>query len=78
MNPKDFTDPAGELVEAGRGASAYRAFVPAPLPPRVEWAGLVTPLAAATLSLGQLGGTGHTLPNPHLLLRPFLDHRDGR
>lgn len=51
----------------------YRAFHPAPLPPELEW----TPALAAALSdasnlVGRLAGEGRRLPNPHLLIRPFV------
>lgn len=49
------------------------AYVPSPLPPQIEWtSGLVAELSAADRSLGRLAGEGRRLPNPHLLLRPFI------
>lgn len=61
---------SGQLFRLSGGGSA---FVPKPLPPAIEW----TPLLVRTLSdadrrVGQLAGEGARLPNPHLLLRPFL------
>jgi Fic family protein len=56
----------------GRGEGAYHAFVPAPLPPRLELApGLVALLSEADRAVGRLGGVGQNLPNPHLLIGPF-------
>jgi Fic family protein len=61
--------PAGTLVPTIDGAQA---FVPAPLPPcPLDLGRLATPLANATLALGELSGIGRTLPNPDLLIRPF-------
>jgi Fic family protein len=49
------------------------AFVPAPLPPRsLELEPLVPLIARATRALGELSGIGRTLPNPYLLIRPFM------
>lgn len=60
----------GTLTDIGSG---FVAFVPASLPPVIEWTGeLVASLSAADQALGQLAGVGRTLPNPHLLIRPFL------
>jgi Fic family protein len=62
--------PPGRWVE---GPGGYRAFVPAPLPPAIEWSqGLVAASADAHLLLGRLAGEGSRLPNPHIFIRPFL------
>ena len=51
----------------------YTAFVPAPLPPKLEWKpSLVNALSDADRLIGRLAGEGHNLPNPHLLIRPFV------
>lgn len=53
--------------------TGYRAFVPDPLPPTVEWRPeLLRSLSDADRLLGQLAGEGSQLPNPHLLIRPFV------
>lgn len=53
--------------------SGYTAFVPNPLPPRLQWAPeLVRALSDADRLVGRLAGEGGRLPNPHLLLRPFV------
>lgn len=50
-----------------------RAFVPAPLPPRLEWTpAIVVALSDAALVLGRLSGQGAGFQNPHLLIRPFI------
>jgi Fic family protein len=61
----------GRWVEGGAGGS--RAFVPAPLPPAIEWSqALVAASAEAHLLLGRLAGEGSRLPNPHVFIRPFV------
>jgi Fic family protein len=50
-----------------------RAFVPAPLPPKLEWTQDILHAASeANLILGRLAGLGARMRNPHLLLRPFM------
>jgi Fic family protein len=51
----------------------YRAFLPDPLPPTFQWTpALIRALSDADLVLGRLAGEGRQLPNPHLLMRPFI------
>jgi Fic family protein len=51
----------------------YWAFVPHPLPPKLAWSpSLVTALSDADRALGELSGLGRSLPNPHLLIVPFI------
>jgi Fic family protein len=60
----------GRMVKCPHGHSA---FVPDPLPPRIEWSpSLLRALSEADLLLGKLAGEGRRLPNPHLLIRPFV------
>ncbi len=62
--------PSGKLI---RSTGGYRAFVPNPLPPKLEWDDdLVSILSKADIALGTLSGLGETLPNPHLLIYPFI------
>lgn len=71
MLTENFTaNSSGRLVKAAQG---YLAFVPNPLPPSVElsW-DLVGRLSAAEQAISQLAGVGLTLPNPHLLIGPFI------
>lgn len=57
----------------GKKAPWYSAFVPAPLPPTLVWTPkLVGLLSAADRLIGKLAGEGGRLPNPHVLLRPFV------
>lgn len=71
MNPDDFKDsPSGSLVPTIQGCMA---FVPCPLPPKaLDLGRLASPLATAMHALGELSGLGRALPNPFLLIRPFM------
>lgn len=71
MDPEAFLDSSvGRVV---RTLSGYWAFVPHPLPPTFPWTpGLVSTLSEADRALGELAGLGRSLPNPHLLIRPFV------
>ena len=65
--------PSGRYLSFGSGPEAYRAFVPAPLPPEIALdLDLVRTLSDADRALGELAGLGRNLANPHLLIRPFL------
>jgi Fic family protein len=56
-----------------RCPGGYLAFVPDPLPPELNWTPkLVTALSDADRLIGRLAGEGGKLPNPHLLMRPFV------
>jgi Fic family protein len=51
----------------------YSAFVPSPLPPALDWTPrLVRLLSDADRLIGKLAGEGGRLPNPHVLMRPFV------
>jgi Fic family protein len=52
---------------------SYSSFVPAPLPPKLEWTPrLIGALSDADRLVGRLAGEGGRLPNPHILIRPFV------
>lgn len=71
MQSSDFTKrKSGTLVKHERG---YWAFVPNSLPPNIEltW-DLAGEISAADRGLSELAGITRTLPNPHLLIRPFM------
>src|SRR5581483_3180841 len=52
---------------------SYSAFVPAPLPPVLVWTPrLIGVLSDADRLIGRLAGEGGRLPNPHVLMRPFV------
>ncbi len=62
--------PPGRAVKIKQGVYAH---VPDPLPPRLEWTPtLMRSLSEADRLIGWLAGEGRRLPNPHLLMRPFL------
>jgi Fic family protein len=74
MNPDAYQAPSiGRPVRVGRGDTAYWAFAPEPvlravnLSPRT-----VVLLSEADRALGELAGIGIRLPNPHLLIQPYL------
>lgn len=71
MNPKDFrVRKAGRAV---RTAGGYWAFVPAPLPPKLAYDDdFVRLLSRADAALSELSGLGRLLPNPHLLIGPWM------
>jgi len=74
MNPDRFRkSSAGRLLRVGKGEAAYWAFVPNPLPPALKFdPELVRTLSEADRSLGELAGLGRTMPNPNLLIGPFI------
>src|SRR5438093_13065263 len=67
---------AGRRRPHGRRAKAiggYLASLPDPLPPPIQWStGLASRLSEADRAIGRLAGEGRRLPNPHLLIRPFV------
>ena len=51
----------------------YDAFLPDPLPPSLVFTPKISrALSEADLLIGRLAGEGRQLPNPHLLIRPFI------
>ena len=70
MKSSSAGSPSGRWVKTLEG---YRAFHPSPLPPEIAWTPkLVRALSHADRLLGRLAGEGRRLPNPHLLIRPFV------
>jgi len=71
VNPADFRAPeAGRVIRARGG---YHAFLPAPLPPKLSYEDdLVLALSRADSALSELSGLGRHLPNPHLLIAPYV------
>ncbi len=71
INPQDFHAPeAGRVIKTPQG---YAAFLPAPLPPKLTYEhGLVLALSRADAALSELSGLGRHLPNPHLLIEPYV------
>jgi Fic family protein len=74
MNPERFHNSTdGRLIRVGQGETAYWAFVPHPLPPDLsaDWE-FARSLSKADRALSELAGVGRTMPNPHLLIGPFV------
>jgi len=71
MKRSDITDSSfGRLVPTIAGQMA---FVPDNLPPKLGWTSeLATMLSDTALAIGQLHGIGFNLPNPNLLITPFI------
>ena len=68
--PRAKRQPHGRRI---RGPGGYRAYVPAPLPPPIAWdERMAGALSAADRAVGRLAGEGRRLPNPHMLIRPFV------
>lgn len=62
--------PHGRVISCPGG---YQAYVPAPPPPPLMWdQALGVSLSSADRAIGRLAGEGRRLPNPHLLIRPFV------
>ncbi|MFH1830365.1 MAG: Fic family protein [Pseudomonadota bacterium] len=56
-----------------RCPEGYTAFIPNRLPPTLKWSlKLSRVLSDADRLIGKLAGEGGRLPNPHLLMRPFI------
>lgn len=69
MNPPDFTDPTtGRLVPT---IERQMAFVPAPLPPKIDLGSITENLAVAMQAIGELRGACRRLQNPYILIRPL-------
>lgn len=68
--PSRIRSPHGRTVRCTGG---YRAFLPAPLPPPIEWnENIIAALSRADLALGRLAGEGRRFANPHLFIRSFI------
>jgi Fic family protein len=64
---------SGRVIKSGQGDAAYYASIPNPLPPQLPFdAELVRTLSDADRALGELAGLARMLPNPQLLIDPFL------
>jgi Fic family protein len=74
LRKTDFSSSApGQLLTQTAIHGEFLAYVPDPLPPHLHFdLGMVNLLAEATLALGELRGVGQMLPNPHLLIEPFV------
>lgn len=77
MERTSFTDPSGRVLEIPASAHlrSYVAFAPYPLPPSTEStavAAVLPLLSMADQALGELIGISRLLPDPDLLVRPYL------
>lgn len=74
MDPANYAAPeVGRAIVVGRGAAAYTAFAPAPIPRTLALSPeTVYLLSEADRALGALDGVGGRLPNPHILIQPYL------
>lgn len=74
MNRAEFrSDRAGGLELREFRGLQYQAFVPVPLPPLLTYSPeLVLILSRADANLGELSGVGRRLPNPHVLMAPYV------
>ena len=69
MNPKEFrATSAGKVIRTPTG---YTAFIPAKLPPTLTYDDQFV-LSRADAALSELSGLGRHLPNPHLLIDPYV------
>lgn len=65
--------PSGQVVKIGQGEAGYHSFVPNPLPPELSYdRELVLTLSDADRAISELSGVGRIMPNPNLLIRPFI------
>jgi len=71
MKPEDFSITAsGKPIKSPKG---YWFFVPAPLPPTLNWTGqLVSLISEAERALAELSAIGKTFSTPNLLTRSFV------
>ena len=69
MDLNSFKNPSGKLV---KNFENNITFFPNRLPPKLEYESLVPLLSEAKFQLGRLDGIGTLIPNPHLLIRPYV------
>ncbi len=71
MKPRDFrSTKAGKAIRTRNG---YWAFIPAPLPPDLDWSpALLTALSDAERELAKLTTVAGNFPFPRLLIQPFI------
>ncbi|MGH6854445.1 MAG: Fic family protein [Aestuariivirga sp.] len=68
MDLQAFKKPSGEIVTTIEG---YQAFVPSPLPPKLDLVRLTAPLVRTMQKVAELKGASRRLPNPHILIPPL-------
>lgn len=74
MDIKNFKNsPSGKLVQTRIHLTPYWAFVPNPLPPEITPSWKLTGLISeADRAISELAGVGHTIPDPAILIEPFM------
>ncbi|MBS3074682.1 Fic family protein [Candidatus Pacearchaeota archaeon] len=74
MEEAEFKGAFGKIVETQDSEHGkYKAFIPNKLPPKVEYTSqVVLALSKADSTLSKLSGAGLLLPNPDLLIIPYL------
>jgi len=74
MDPARFVSQrAGRVIVAQPGPAQYHTFLPAPIPRELDFnADLVGELSRADQALGRLAALGGFLPNPHVLINPYV------
>jgi Fic family protein len=63
-----FRNPPGQIIQSLEG---YKAYLPAPLPPTLNLAEVIEPLAKAVQALGELKGAARRTENPYILIEPL-------
>jgi len=71
MDPNNFSgNSPGRILRTTKG---FWVFIPNSLPPPIRWdTTLISSLGEAERTLGRLASLTDTLPNPHILVRPFV------
>ena len=69
MLESEFTNPSGRFEKNSKGQVT---FVPAFLPPEINYTPTIDLVAEAHMRLGVLEGVGKLLPNPDLLIIPYI------
>jgi Fic family protein len=68
MDISKFQKPAGQIIRTLEG---HDAFLPEPLPPKLDLSSLAKPMARAIHQLGELKGASRRTPNPYIFIRPL-------
>jgi len=70
LDAQSFSNPSGKLVKNSEG---HLTFIPNVLPPEITYdASMIALVTEASNQLGELSGIGRLLPNPHLIIRPYV------
>src|SRR3989344_8459572 len=74
MEVSEFKDSFGKIVwKEDKEHGKYPSFIPNKLPPKIDYTpSLVLALSKADSTLSKLSGAGLLLPNPDLLIVPYL------